>query len=102
VLHIRTDTEYRTGTAAILPTIAAVESADESTERHRLAAEQSLDQILADSFPASDPPSWNPGTAVLNHAPDFVPDAGPSEAVPDIEDRTGASDIVDVSRLCRS
>jgi hypothetical protein len=27
------------------------------------AAERALDDVLADSFPASDPPSWNPGVA---------------------------------------
>ena len=31
--------------------------------RQRLAAERALDAVLADSFPASDPPSWTLGVA---------------------------------------
>jgi len=35
---------------------------DEAGDKQaRLAAEQAMDEVLADSFPASDPPSWNPG-----------------------------------------
>jgi hypothetical protein len=71
MLHTRTTIEYRADKAAtILPTSAGVDKvADESSERgHRRAAEEALDQVLADSFPASDPPSWNPGTARLNPA----------------------------------
>jgi hypothetical protein len=63
VFHPTTAIEYRTGNAAaMLPASGAVEGhADESSEYRRLAAEQAMDQVLADSFPASDPPSWNPG-----------------------------------------
>ena len=62
MLHT-TAVEYRTTSeAAILPTIVTVKRfAEEASERRRLAAERALDQVLADSFPASDPPSWNPG-----------------------------------------
>ena len=63
MFHTTTTIESRAGRAAsILPTIGAHDRFDEeSSERRRLAAEQALDQVLADSFPASDPPSWNPG-----------------------------------------
>ena len=33
------------------------------TARERLAVEHAIDDALADSFPASDPPPWNPGVA---------------------------------------
>lgn len=48
MLHTRTAIEYRDGRAAIA---------------QRLAVERVIDDVLADSFPASDPPSWNPGVA---------------------------------------
>ena len=35
--------------------------ADSQANQHRLAAERALDAVLADSFPASDPPSWTLG-----------------------------------------
>jgi len=58
--------EYRNGTlAAILPTMVGGDAfADGASDRRpRLVAETALDEVLADSFPASDPPSWNPGIA---------------------------------------
>ena len=67
--HTRSTIEYRAATAAaILPMMVGVDKrADKSSERgDRLAAEEAIDQVLADSFPASDPPSWNPGIALLN------------------------------------
>lgn len=35
--------------------------AESQANQHRLAAERALDAVLADSFPASDPPSWTLG-----------------------------------------
>ena len=100
MLHTRTEIEHRVGTASpVLPTIAAVGTfADESSERRgRLAAEQALDQVLADSSPASDPPSWNPGIAVLNPV-GSKPHAEHARSVADAESTGRAADIFAVSR----
>jgi hypothetical protein len=63
MLHTRTAIEYHDGVAAVVPAIVGVDRiVDEAGNRQaRLAAERALDEVLADSFPASDPPSWNPG-----------------------------------------
>ena len=67
MLHTRTSIEYRDGSAAIAPIIVVDEPAGEfSSARERLAVERAIDDVLADSFPASDPPSWNPGVARLD------------------------------------
>jgi hypothetical protein len=63
MLHSRTAIEYRDGAAAVVPGIEGVgRIVDEPGDRQaRLAAERALDEVLADSFPGSDPPSWNSG-----------------------------------------
>ena len=65
MLPTRTSIQYRDGTAAIAPIIVAVDGStgELSAARERLVVEQAIDDVLADSFPASDPPSWNPGVA---------------------------------------
>ena len=69
MLQTRTAIEYRAGgVAAILPPIVDGVAEESPDRRKRRAAEQALDQVLADSFPASDPPSWNPGIALLASA----------------------------------
>jgi hypothetical protein len=40
----------------------------EAELRRRRLTEHALDQVLADSFPASDPPSWTPGVATTINA----------------------------------
>jgi hypothetical protein len=65
VLRMRTVVEYRDTVAdhAILPPTAGADRrvADFEERRNGLVAERALDDVLADSFPASDPPSWTPG-----------------------------------------
>ena len=64
MLYTRTAIERRGG-GSLLPSIVGSDvrpvSSDERAARY--AAERELDQILADSFPASDPPSWTLGVS---------------------------------------
>ena len=70
---------------------------DESqVQQRRLAAERAVDSVLADSFPASDPPSWTLGITRRQQeargtpAETAVPDAGRPVRV--------KADVIDVSR----
>lgn len=102
MLYTRNTIEHRDGTLTALVPAAVVighRAGELRNRRERLAAERAIDDVLADSFPASDPPSWNPGITrlafgghltdrVSRHAP--LTDAGARWA--------GLSDVVDVSR----
>jgi len=103
VLQTRTAIEYRAGGgAAILPPIVDGVAEESHDRRKRSAAEQALDQVLADSFPASDPPSWNPGIALLDPAGGLERQAERPERIADTAASTGASGIIDVSRPARA
>jgi hypothetical protein len=99
MIHTGTAIEYRDGVAAVVPVIVGVgRTVDEAGVREaRLAAERALDEVLADSFPASDPPSWNPG--VIRPPADGF--AAAAVTAQDEHERLPMADVVDESRPTR-
>jgi hypothetical protein len=97
MLHSRTSINSHQATiAAILPATRyfwrdLVE--DVAGVRKRLVAERAIDDVIADSFPASDPPSWNPGIARL--APVTRQPAAPAATAGRVP--AAAIDVLDVS-----
>ena len=53
--------------AATMEVLGAKAALSEARQR-RLAAERALDAVLADSFPASDPPPWTLGVSLSTPA----------------------------------
>jgi hypothetical protein len=96
MLQTRTAIEYRDGVAAVVPAIVGVDRiVDEAGARQaRLAAERAVDEVLADSFPASDPPSWNPGIIRPQPADGFPIAVMPAQ---DVGGRLPMADVIDVS-----
>jgi len=68
---------------AIVPATADADvRADALADRRsHVYVERAMDEVLADSFPASDPPSWNPGIARVDPAGRLVSDARPGDVV---------------------
>ena len=93
MLHSRTSINSHQATiAAILPATRYFghDLVDDMTGmQKRLVAERAIDDVIADSFPASDPPSWNPGIARL--APLSREPAGPAAT-----GVLGAAGVIDV------
>jgi len=103
VLYTRNTIEYRDSTlAAIVPAAVVIgHGVDELRDRREsLAAERAIDDVLADSFPASDPPSWNPGITRLALGGNLADRASGHTPLTDARERwgPGLSDVVDVSR----
>jgi hypothetical protein len=105
VLYTRNTIEHRDGTlAAIVPAAVVIDRrvGELSDRRERLAAERAIDDVLADSFPASDPPSWNPGVTRLNLDGHLAYRSSEHTPIVDAGERAnGLSDVFDVSRPTR-
>ena len=101
MLYTRSTIEHRDGAlAAIVPAAVVIDHRVDARKdpQDRLAAERAIDGVLADSFPASDPPSWNPGVARLHFDGDLAHRASRQTPRTDAGKRGRGSDVIDVSR----
>jgi hypothetical protein len=102
VFHTGATIEYRERTfnPVVRPDAATdVRLAESENRRRRLAAERALDNVLADSFPASDPPSWTSGIARPEPARYATVEAAPGIVLDDDSRAEVVSDrVIDVSR----
>ena len=101
MLYPRTTMEYRGdgSNSLVRPFVSDLRLVTSTDQRARYEAERALDQVLADSFPASDPPSWTLGVG--------QPSSGSTESAESAdvtakEKRDGdainvKSDVIDVS-----
>ena len=105
MLYTRNTIEYRDSTlAVVVPAAVGIDGGvdDFKDRRDRLAAERAIDDVLADSFPASDPPSWNPGVTRLHFDGDLPHRASGQTPRTDAGEIANAlSDVIDVSRSAR-
>ena len=100
MLYTSTTIERRGGSASsVLPSIVGNDLRSASRdERARYAAERALDQVLADSFPASDPPPWTLG--VVGPEPDrrtLSADRRDGDGAKSDHREAGRIDVLDVS-----
>jgi hypothetical protein len=100
MLYQRTTIDYRNGILALPAPPGPVDaSAQLDGPSLRLAAERALDAVLEDSFPASDPPSWNPGSARPAPAAHRTNDGRTADTAADLREAGVARyGVIDVSR----
>ena len=68
--------------------------------RHTYLTAQAIDDVLAGTFPASDPPSWMPGMA--RPAPEIASRPADTATVQDEPNDVRGSEVIDVSGPTRS
>lgn len=70
--------------------------AESEARQQRLAAERAVDSVLADSFPASDPPSWTLG--ITRPRPEFQATSDETVVLDDRRSMLARENVIDVSR----